>query len=68
MANKIIGGESFVVTVGNNEADFAESDKKQGRLMRVPPNLKPNPSQINNSKDIEDENQISEKLLNKPIL
>ena len=60
MANKkIIGGESFVVTVGGNEADFAESDKKQGALMRMPPNLKPNPSQpslmlTNGSKDVID--------------
>lgn len=41
---KAIGGESFVNTNTANEADFAESDKKLGRLMRVPPNFHPNPS------------------------
>lgn len=41
---KAIGGESFVANVTANEADFAESEKKQGRLMRVPPNFHPNPS------------------------
>ena len=41
MANKkVIRGESF----GN---DIDESEQKHGKLMRMPPNLNPNPSQPN---------------------
>lgn len=46
---KVIGNDSFVITVGGNEADFAESEKRQGRLMRAPPDFNPKPSQAHSA-------------------
>ena len=42
---KIIGNDSFVATMGGNEADFAESEQKKDGLTRVPPDFNPKPSQ-----------------------